>query len=168
MGVLRSDAVGRRGFTLIELLVVIAIIGILSATVLVSLNTARAKAKDAADLKSFKQMQLAIEMCYAKRGTYAMGEPSLNACNRSLFSDNDVVGEWESLCGEFLPTLPNAQNFPFLLHTTATNYVLMAKLGKSPMTATQVTEVLSAYMPSSVWIGPCTQYGYNYAAGNGP
>jgi len=59
-----------KGFTLIELLVVIAIIGILSSVVLVSLNTARAKARDVKRLSDMHQMQIALEFYYNSFGRY--------------------------------------------------------------------------------------------------
>jgi prepilin-type N-terminal cleavage/methylation domain-containing protein len=58
------------GFTLIELLVVIAIIGILSSVVLASLNSARAKGRDARRMSDLHNIQLALELYYDKFGTY--------------------------------------------------------------------------------------------------
>jgi prepilin-type N-terminal cleavage/methylation domain-containing protein len=58
------------GFTLIELLVVIAIIGLLATIVMVSLNTARSKARDARRVSDVRQMQLALQMEYDKAGSY--------------------------------------------------------------------------------------------------
>jgi len=54
----------QKGFTLIELLVVIAIIGILSAVVLASLNTARNKGKDASAKASMQAIRASAELFY--------------------------------------------------------------------------------------------------------
>lgn len=55
----------RPAFTLIELLVVIAIIGVLSATVLVSLNAARTKGGDAAVKGNLSNARTQAELFYS-------------------------------------------------------------------------------------------------------
>jgi len=59
-----------KGFTLIELLVVISIIGILSSFAVVSLNSARNKARDALRKADMTQMRTAISLYYDENGRY--------------------------------------------------------------------------------------------------
>ena len=59
-----------KGFTLIELLVVIAIIGLLSSVVLASLETARAKSRDASRFSSLISIRNALELFRSDNKAY--------------------------------------------------------------------------------------------------
>jgi len=54
----------KKGFTLIELLIVVAIIGVLASVVLASLNSARAKARNANRISGIKQIITAFNLAY--------------------------------------------------------------------------------------------------------
>lgn len=54
----------KKGFSLVELLVVIAIIGTLATIVLINLNKAREKAKDAAIKAALSELRATAEMYY--------------------------------------------------------------------------------------------------------
>lgn len=58
------------GFTLIELMVVIAIMGLLSSVLLVALNSARKKGRDARRLADLRQIATALDMYYDTYGQY--------------------------------------------------------------------------------------------------
>lgn len=70
MGVKKLRNKNKAGFTLIELLVVIAIIGLLASVVLLALNGARAKSRDAKRLADVRQIASALELYFNDRNTY--------------------------------------------------------------------------------------------------
>ena len=72
----------QKGFTLIELLVVISIIGVLSSVVMVSLNNARERARDAVRKSDLAQLHRALELYYLDYDQY----PSEGWCDSSIGS----------------------------------------------------------------------------------
>ena len=103
----------RKGFTLIELLVVIAIIGLLSTLAVVSLNGARAKARDAQRISDVKQLSTIIEIEATENSTAA-----LETCTgvRALVNSCSGPGDFEQ---GTIGNLKDPQNPTDPCHTTS-------------------------------------------------
>jgi len=101
----------RKGFTLVELLVVIAIIGLISTLAFVSLNSTRARARDAVRLSDVDSIQTALELYYSENDKYPSGTGCISqyqfrklakVCISSNGSD-----DWISDMEDIMPKIPN-------------------------------------------------------------
>ena len=78
-----------KGFTLIELLVVIAIIGILASVVLVALNSARSKSRDARRKSDLHQIAIALELYRSNHPSYVVQGSGSGGNGGGWFSHKD-------------------------------------------------------------------------------
>jgi len=121
-----------KGFTLIELLVVISIIGILSSFAVVSLNSARNKARDALRKADMTQIRTALNLYY---------------------SDNNdrypICGNWDSGVADFGASVEAGSNcyntiLATALSTGAKPY--LNPMPKDPKNSTNSSAIDSTYI----------------------
>lgn len=94
----------QRGFTLIELLVVIAIIGILAATVLASLGSARSGGNDASIKGSVNSMKAQAELYYN-----AQASPTYAGVCTATAASNGLAGLLTAVDDLVVPGTTNLQ-----------------------------------------------------------
>jgi prepilin-type N-terminal cleavage/methylation domain-containing protein len=83
----------KKGFTLIELLVVISIIALLSSVALASLNSARAKAADAAIKSNLNTVRTQSNIYFDANGTYlGFFDDSNSLQKRAIAAAKAIVG----------------------------------------------------------------------------
>ncbi len=105
----------KRGFTLIELLVVISIIGTLSSVVISSLNTSRAKSRDAVRVEQVQEIVKAAGTYYTDVGDYlfpinpnrtiCLGKVDGETCWGGLIPGNTRMQN--ILVPTYLPSIPS-------------------------------------------------------------
>lgn len=148
----------RSGFTLIELLVVIAIIGLLSSVVFASLNSARAKARDARRIADLTEIRKALELYFSDTDQYPATCPwSSWACWSSNFIGSQYIARLPvdplnidlGSCGP----VPNCHIYRYCQLSGGARYVLGVNL-ENPRTPPQTENAeCSVGGPNYYWIG---------------
>jgi len=122
----------KKGFTLIELLVVIAIIGLLASIILVSLNSARQKARDTRRISDLRQVALGLELYYDNNNN---AYPSVTGCTQANWQGTMTT----ALQGTYMSNVPldplNNATYFYAYSSNGTKYVLKARLENTANTA---------------------------------
>ena len=148
-----------KGFTLVELLVVIAIISLLSSVVLASLNSARAKARDALRASNVVQVEKALHMYYADNGSFpSTGGGWWGVCSSfGSHSTTGASGYVPDLAPKYIPVLPNDGGCSYVYQSNGTDYFFMNYLtyeGKVPSSRIRPTvpneKTYTSYTPGAV------------------
>ncbi len=96
----------KAGFTLIELLVVISIISLLSSIVLTSVNSARAKARDARRLADLRQIQNALALYYEDHQAYPPVSYGPNGSLAGWEVSYKDTSNWLNQLQPYMPSIP--------------------------------------------------------------
>lgn len=98
------------GFTLLELLVVIAIIGVLAGTIMIALNSARRKSRDAKRAGDMRQMITALEQYQIHNGNYPTGTASVASAGDGFVLDDPATMDAtvESFIPNYVPMFPSS------------------------------------------------------------
>lgn len=174
-----SNSAKQAGFTLVELLVVISVIGLLASVILISLNSARAKARDSRRKADLTQISKALELYYDTYGGY----PTSAWNDSNPFAGYNV---YDSLCqqanfAQFMPDCPNDPQYPNVgcynaeyaymsdsfraPGTPGKKYVLYATLEDQSTTNLDTTSGVYDYNMVNVW--PCVGWATpNYRLGD--
>lgn len=114
--VMNTRYMERAGFTLIELLVVVSIIGTLATLSVVSLNGARAKARDARRVSDVRQIQMAVELYYFDHDAYPAATATLGSGNYGCLG-RDGFSSVGTACAApymgFIPSNPSPNGSPY-------------------------------------------------------